>query len=87
MLITNKNLIPGDSPENWNHRGGLRIGILEIARLGLTETDMDTIARFLEKILINQDESDSARKDVEEFRLPLQTFYYCFDNGRPPSSS
>jgi glycine hydroxymethyltransferase len=86
MLITNKNLIPGDSPENWDHPGGLRIGMLEIARLGLTETVMDTIARFFKRILINQEEPDSVRKDGEEFRL-LQTFYYCFDNGWPPSSS
>ena len=86
-IITNKNLIPGDSPENWDHPGGLRIGTIEITRLGLAETDMDTIARFFERILINREEPDFVRKDVEEFRLPLQTFYYCFDNGWPPSTA
>jgi len=84
-IITNKNLIPGDSPENWDHPGGLRIGTIEVTRLGLTEADMDTIAGFFERILIDREEPDSVRKDVEEFRLPLQTFYYCFDHGWPPS--
>jgi glycine hydroxymethyltransferase len=50
-IITNKNLIPGDSPENWDHPGGLRVGTIEITRLGLTEADMDTIARFFERSL------------------------------------
>jgi glycine hydroxymethyltransferase len=84
-IITNKNLIPGDSPENWDHPGGLRIGTIEITRLGLTETDMDTIACFFERVLIDKEEPESVRKNVEDFRLPLQKFYYCFDNGWPPS--
>lgn len=84
-IITNKNLIPGDSPENWDHPGGLRIGTIEVTRLGLTEADMDTIAGFFARILIDREEPDSVRKDVEDFRLPLQTFYYCFDHGWPPS--
>jgi glycine hydroxymethyltransferase len=82
-IITNKNLIPGDIPENWDRPGGLRIGTIEITRLGLMEADMDTIARFFERILIAAEKPDSVRKDVEDFRLPLQKFYYCFDNGWP----
>jgi glycine hydroxymethyltransferase len=84
-IITNKNLIPADSPENWDHPGGVRLGTIEITRLGLMETDMATIAGFLERILIAAEAPDSVRKDVEDFRLPLQTLYYCFDNGWPPS--
>jgi glycine hydroxymethyltransferase len=52
--------------------------------LGLMKTDMDTIAGFFERVLIDGEEPDSVRKDVEDFRLPLQKFYYCFDNGWPP---
>ena len=46
---------------------------------------MDTISRFFERVLIDKEEPGSVRKDVEDFRLPLQNFYYCFDNGWPPS--
>jgi glycine hydroxymethyltransferase len=84
-IITNKNLIPGDLPENWNQPSGLRIGTIEITRFGLMETDMDAIAGFFERILIDREEPHSVRKDVEDFRLPLQKFYYCFDNGWPSS--
>ena len=84
-IITNKNLIPGDSPDTWDRPSGLRIGTIEITRLGLQATDMDTIAGFFERVLIDGEKPDSVRKDVEDFRLPLQNFYYCFDNGWPPA--
>jgi glycine hydroxymethyltransferase len=82
-IITNKNLIPGDLPENWDHPSGLRIGTIEITRLGLAETDMPSIAKFIERILVEGEDPESVRKDVEDFRLPLQNFYYCFENGWP----
>lgn len=82
-LITNKNLVPGDKPEDWDRPSGLRIGTIEVTRLGLMEDDMSTIANFFKRILIDNEDTDSVRKDVEAFRLPLQTFYYNFDNGWP----
>ncbi len=82
-LITNKNLIPGDKPEDWDRPGGLRIGTIEITRLGLMEDDMSTIAEFFKRVLIDGEDTDAVRKDAEAFRLPLQNFYYNFDNGWP----
>ena len=46
---------------------------------------MGTIARFFERVLVEGEAPDSVRKDVEDFRLPLQKLFYCFDNGRPAS--
>jgi glycine hydroxymethyltransferase len=83
-IITNKNLIPGDKPEDWDRPSGLRIGTIEVTRLGLVEKDMPAIAGFFERILVKQEQPGDVRRDVEDFRRPLQTFYYCFDNGWPP---
>jgi glycine hydroxymethyltransferase len=83
-IITNKNLIPEDKPEDWDRPSGLRIGTIEITRLGLMEEHMRSIAEFFERILVKGEKPDTVRRDVEDFRLPLQTFYYCFDNGWPP---
>jgi hypothetical protein len=47
------------------------------------ENDMPTIADFFERILVKGEPAEKVRRDVEDFRLPLQTFYYCFDNGWP----
>ena len=82
-LITNKNLIPGDTPADWDRPSGLRVGTIEITRLGLMEEDMDTIAEFFKRVLIDGEDTNSVRQDVEAFRLPLQDFYYNFDNGWP----
>ncbi len=84
-LITNKNLIPGDKPEDWDRPSGLRLGTIEITRLGLMEADMATIAGFMARVLVNGEEPALVRQDVEDFRLPLQDFYYNFDNGWPPA--
>ena len=82
-IITNKNLIPGDGPEDWDRPSGLRIGTIEITRLGMREEDMATIADFIARVLVNGESTGSVGKDVIDFRLPRQDFYYCFDNGLP----
>lgn len=84
-LITNKNLIPGDTPADWDRPSGLRIGTIEVTRLGLMEADMATIADFFKRVLLDGEDTAVVRKEVEAFRLPLQEFYYNFDNGWPPA--
>ena len=82
-IITNKNLIPADKPEDWNHPGGLRIGTTEITRLGMKEQEMETIADFMARVLVEQEAPEEVVNDVVAFREPYQTVYYCFDNGIP----
>lgn len=82
-IITNKNLVPGDKPADWDQPSGLRMGTIETTRLGMREQDMDTIAGFIERILIQGEPASAVGRDVEDFRLPFQTIYYNFDNGLP----
>jgi glycine hydroxymethyltransferase len=49
----------------------------------MKEDDMNVIADFMERVLVEGEGVQSVRKDVEDFRLPSQTIYYCFDNGLP----
>ncbi len=83
-LITNKNLVPGDRPEDWDRPSGLRMGTIEVTRLGMREADMETIAEFFARVLVRNELVEMVGKDVEDFRLPHQTLYYNFDNGLPP---
>jgi glycine hydroxymethyltransferase len=82
-IVTNKNLIPEDGPEDWDRPSGLRMGTIEITRLGLTEKDMGTIAGFFERVLLKKEAPDTVARDVVDFRQPLQKFYYNFDHGWP----
>jgi glycine hydroxymethyltransferase len=83
-MITNKNLIPSDRPEDWDRPSGLRIGTIEITRQGMHESEMETIADFIARILVEKVAPEDVVKDVIEFRQAYQTLYYCFDNGLPP---
>lgn len=82
-IITNKNLVPEDRPEDWDRPSGLRLGTIEVTRLGMNEQDMQTIAGFIARILVQGEDPASVGKDVIDFRLPRQTLYYNFDHEYP----
>src|SRR6266852_1953644 len=82
-IITNKNLIPADRPEDWDRPGGLRMGTIEITRLGMGQGEMETIADFIARILVERSAPEAVLDDVIAFRQPYQTLYYCFENGLP----
>lgn len=82
-IITNKNLIPGDKPEDWDHPSGLRIGTTEVTRLGMKEKEMETIADFIARVLVEKVAPEVVINDVLAFREPYQTVYYCFDHALP----
>ncbi|HMT21973.1 MAG TPA: serine hydroxymethyltransferase, partial [Promineifilum sp.] len=83
-LITNKNLIPGDTPEDWDRPGGLRMGAIEVTRLGMHEPEMNTIAGFMARVLVEREAPESVMEDVIDFRQGYQTLYYDFAKGLPP---
>jgi glycine hydroxymethyltransferase len=82
-LITNKNLVPEDKPEDWDRPSGLRMGTIEVTRLGMNEKDMETIADFIARVLVKQEDPEMVGQDVVDFRLPKQTLYYNFDHEYP----
>ena len=82
-IITNKNLVPEDKPEDWDRPSGLRIGTIEVTRLGMNEKDMETIADFIARVLLQAEDSRTVGRDVVDFRVPRQTLYYNFDHGYP----
>jgi glycine hydroxymethyltransferase len=82
-IITNKNLVPEDQPEDWDHPSGLRMGTIEITRLGMNEQDMETIADFIARVLVKEEDPEVVGRDVMDFRLPKQTLYYNFDHEYP----
>jgi glycine hydroxymethyltransferase len=82
-IITNKNLVAEDKPEDWDRPSGLRMGTIEVTRLGMNEKDMETIAGFIARVLVENEDPDSVGRDVIDFRLPKQILYYNFDNEYP----
>ncbi|GAC1444759.1 MAG: serine hydroxymethyltransferase [Chloroflexota bacterium] len=83
-IITNKNLIPRDRAEDWDRPTGLRMGTIEVTRLGMGVEEMNTIADFIAQILVERRESATLCHSVREFRQPYETLYYCSDHPLPP---
>ena len=84
-LVTNKNLIPSDTPADWDRPGGMRLGTIEVTRLGMREKEMQVIADFIARVLVENQAPEDVVEDVVDFRQGYQTIYYNFDHGLPPA--
>jgi glycine hydroxymethyltransferase len=82
-IIVNKNLLPQDRPEEWDYPSGLRIGTIEVTRLGMKEPEMELIAELVAEILVRGAEPESVRRKAVDLRSAYQKLYYCFENGLP----
>lgn len=81
-IILNRNLIPRDLKEGRSFRtpSGIRIGTSEVTRLGMKESEMQYIAELIERVLIKEEDVDSVKNLVEEFRKDFQDVQYCFES-------
>ena len=82
-IITNKNLLPKDRPQDWDFPSGLRIGTTEVTRLGMRERQMESIADLISRIVVQNESPESVVKEVVAFRRDWQTLYYSFEFGLP----
>ena len=81
-IIVNRQLIPGDikAGRNYFHPGGIRLGVSEITRLGMKESEMKEIASFIKNIVIEKKNPKKLAAKVRSFRKDYQKVRYCFDN-------
>ena len=77
-IITNKNLIPSDGPEDWDRPSGLRIGTTEVTRFGMKEPEMARIADLIVDVLDERRPVGAVKKDVVELRASFPTLGYCY---------
>jgi glycine hydroxymethyltransferase len=84
-IILNRQLIPGDTKakRHYTNPGGLRIGVSEVTRLGMMESEMIEIAEFIYKIIIKKEDYKKLLENVKEFRGKYQNTQFCFSTGNP----
>jgi len=58
---------------------GVRLGTCEITRKRMKEAEMEKIAEFIGRILINKEQPEKIRKEVAKFVEEHQKVYYCFE--------
>lgn len=82
-IIINRNLLPWDIKEgrHFMHPGGIRLGVSEVTRLGMKESEMTEIAEFIKRVIIGKQPFEKVRADVASFRKDYQKVHYCFENA------
>ena len=82
-IIINRNLLPWDIKEgrHFMHPGGIRLGVSEVTRLGMKESEMIEIAEFIKRVVMDKDSVEKVKADVAEFRKGYQKVRYCFENA------
>lgn len=81
-IILNRQLLPGDIKEgrNYFHPSGVRIGVPEVTRLGMKENEMQEIATFIKKVVIDKKDPSKVLKEVVEFKKNFQRVHFAFDS-------
>jgi glycine hydroxymethyltransferase len=82
-IILNRQLLPGDikSGKHYMHPSGVRIGVPEVTRLGMKESEMKEIASFIKQIVIDKSDPNKVASDVSKFREQFQKVHYAFENA------
>ena len=82
-VIINRNLLPWDIKEgrHFMHPGGIRLGVSEITRLGMKESEMTEVAEFIKRVIMDKEPPDKVKADVMTFRKDYQKVHYCFENA------
>jgi glycine hydroxymethyltransferase len=77
-IITNKNLLPSDRPEDWDRPGGLRIGTTEVTRLGMGAAEIEVVADLMAAVLVERRDPAEVRRQAIDLRAGFQEVRYCF---------
>ncbi|RZN40970.1 MAG: serine hydroxymethyltransferase [Methanophagales archaeon ANME-1-THS] len=76
-IIINKNLLPSDKdPEEPS---GIRLGVQELTRIGMKESEMKEIAALMGRLILKDGDEDQAKGYVIDLRKNFQDVQYCFD--------
>jgi glycine hydroxymethyltransferase len=83
-IIVNRNLLPWDIKEgrHFANPGGIRLGTCEVTHLGMKEKEMDEIAEFFKRLLIDLEDPKRIAEEVAEFRKDFQKVHYCFESAK-----
>jgi len=79
-IILNKNLLPWDSLKDAGNPSGIRIGVPEVTHIGMKESEMNEIAEFLKRVVIEKEKPERVKKDVIEFMKDYNKVHYCFES-------
>jgi glycine hydroxymethyltransferase len=78
-IIVNKNLLPGENTRNSRNPSGIRIGVQEVTRLGMKESEMELIGHLIGEAIIDNVEPSKVAAKVEKLRSEFPHVAYTFN--------
>ena len=78
-IITNKNLLPGDTSPK--HPQGVRLGTPELTRVGMREKEMVRVAELFDELLHRGRSTEEVARGAAELKRDFTTLQYCFGAG------
>ncbi len=70
-IVTNFQALPDD--ETFYHPSGIRMGVQEMTRFGMKETDFDTLTRLMADIIVR---NRNVAAEVADYRAHFQSMHY-----------
>jgi len=82
-VICNKMSLPYDSAHDATHNpSGIRLGVQELTRWGMKEPEMEKVAEFYKRALIDKEPLERIKEDVIAFRKDFNKILYCFNPAK-----
>jgi len=81
-IIVNRNLLPYDKKMGRDYKapGGIRVGTQELTRLGMQKSEMDEVAEFMKRIIVDNEDPAKVAADIKALRDGYQKVKYCFSS-------
>ena len=76
-IILNMNMLPHEPLSNHDRPDGIRIGVQEMTRFGMGESEMVRIAELMHACIVGRED---VREEVNRFRAGFQEVRYTYDN-------
>jgi len=57
---------------------GVRLGVCETTRKGMKEDEMEMIAGFIKRVIVDKEDPRRVKKDVTKLTEEFQEIKYCF---------
>ena len=77
-IICNKNMLPQDT--SAVRPSGIRLGVQELTRTGMRESEMKQIAELIHRVAVKEDPK-KVKKDVIALKKDFANIQYCFNAG------
>ncbi|HPR41395.1 MAG TPA: serine hydroxymethyltransferase [Candidatus Methanofastidiosa archaeon] len=78
-IIINKNLLPWDPIEDSENPSGIRIGVSELTRVGMRESEMQDVARFFKMVVKDKKDPKRVGDEVSSFRNDYQKVLFGYE--------